>query len=238
MKPINMNKLLFILALLCPFSYAISQKAEKISSRYFLKLELFSFGPEFLTGNPSNTLLTGMHFNMFNTYISSYRNPHFNMGIEYSIDAFHKFDPTPAEQNIMDRYEIVSGITSVENIEDLEEIRTSRSSFGISLGYQSQGNDKKLAYFGSVIPTYYKFDNGLDPPYHKEDKGYGIIFKFGIDYPIIENMIAIRISYSHGLLPAYKLPLLPGMRTIEGPGSFGTIQFGFLLNTYDPDRQR
>ena len=233
-----MKRLTAIIGILCICSCVFPRNEGKFSSMFFLTAELISTGPEFLTGNPAGTLKPGMHTNLFNTYISSYKAPGFFLGIEYTIDAFHKFDPTPAEKSIMDQYEIVVVIGEGDP-EPLEEIRTSRSSFGISVGYQSLGKGKKVSFFSSIIPTYHKFDNGLKGPgYHKEDNGWGISAKIGIDIPFIEDIIGARISYTHGFLPAYQLPLLDGMRLVEGPGSFGALQLGFYFTTFDPEKRQ
>jgi hypothetical protein len=200
-----------------------AQEKKGISDLFFVNIEAISTGPELMTGTPASTLGPGVRANLLNTYFSSYRIPGFFAGVEFTLDAFHKFNPTATEKNIMEQ----------------EEIRTSRSSLGISLGLQTPSTGRNMVFFGCLTPTYYRFDNGLSGPgYHAEDRGYGISARIGLDYPMIGEVLGIRISYTHGTLPAFRLPLLDGLRTVEGPGSFGSLQMGIYITTFNPEKLR
>jgi len=215
-----------------------SLTAQNINSKAFFSCEVLAIGPEFVTGTIDNTLKPGIRVNLFTTHISSYKSPHFYSGIDFSIST-HMFDPTVQERDIMDLYSVVTTTTSqfgtTQTSEPIEDIQISRMSVGIPIGYQGLNLDQKISFLMNITPMYYSFGNSLQgDDYDITDSGFGISFKIGFDYHWDKGMY-LRLSYTHGSIPGFELPILEELRSISGPGTYGNLQIGLVLTTLERD---
>jgi len=212
-------------------------------------LEVISIGPEFLRGEISETVKSGIRTNFIELGTSPYKHPAWIFGCSWLDFGFsHKFDATQAEEYIMSTYEITTTTTtagsSTTSTEPLEEIKMSIYRFGFFTECQPFiRKQQKIAPFFRVGFSAERLTSDLpmlegrnqfdliDPDLPKT--GLGINGKVGVAYNFEnEDWGSIRFGYGIGTLPDFDYQLLEGLRIIGG-GTYHTVFIAYGFHSYN-----